>query len=81
MTDAGFSTPGIDEVDFTWRFADMDGYWAFLIDAAGAIAVVLRRLDGQEQKSVREELADRISGFVEPDGIELPAMSLVASAS
>jgi SAM-dependent methyltransferase len=78
---AGFSKPLIDEVDFNWRFADMDGYWTFLIDAAGAIAMVLRRLDGRELKSVREELAGRITRFVGPDGIELPAMSLVASAS
>jgi hypothetical protein len=68
-------------VDFNWRFSDMDGYWTFLIDAAGAIAMVLRRLDDQELKSVREELAGRITGFVGPDGIDLPAMSLVASAS
>jgi ubiquinone/menaquinone biosynthesis C-methylase UbiE len=81
ITNAGFSNPRIDEVDFTWRFRDLDDYWAFLIDAAGAIAMVLRKLDAKEVESVREELGGRIKGFAGHDGIALPAMSLVASAS
>jgi hypothetical protein len=40
---AGFSDPQIEDVAFMWRFANADEYWAFLTDAAGAIAMVLGR--------------------------------------
>lgn len=78
---AGFSDPQIEEVPFTWRFSDMDAYWRFLIDAAGAIALVVGRLEEEERKRVRDEVAERAQSFAGPDGIELPAVSVVASAS
>ena len=78
---AGFSDPQIEEVPFTWRFRDMNDYWDFLIGAAGAIAMVLRRLEDDELQQVRRLIGARVASFVGPDGIELPALSLVASAS
>lgn len=78
---AGLSDPQIDEVPFTWDFRDVDDYWEFLTGAAGAIAVVLGRVDEDERRYVREQLADRVASFVRDGGIELPAVSLVASAS
>jgi ubiquinone/menaquinone biosynthesis C-methylase UbiE len=77
---AGFSEPAIEEVGFTWRFADADDYWAFLKTAAGAIAMVLGRLDEAELGQVREEIAVRVAAFEHRGRIELPAVSLVVSA-
>ena len=81
LTAAGFADPRIDDVPFTWRFADADDYWEFLSRAAGAVAMVLRGLDETERARVREEIADRVAPFHGGNGIELPALSLVASAS
>jgi SAM-dependent methyltransferase len=81
LADAGFSEPRIEEVEFTWRHADENGYWDFLTDAAGALAMVIGRLDEHEQRSVREEIIERLAAFRGADGIELPGLSLVASAS
>lgn len=55
FTEAGFSDPAIEEVAFAFRFAGMDEYWEFLNGAAGAIAMVLRRLgeDERERFTVR----------------------------
>jgi SAM-dependent methyltransferase len=78
---AGFSEPRIDEVRFTWRFADADDYWGFLTGAAGAIAMVLDGLEQDERARVRHEITDRTAPFADGDGIALPALSLVASAS
>jgi ubiquinone/menaquinone biosynthesis C-methylase UbiE len=78
---AGFSDPQIEEVAFTWDFRDVDDYWEFLNGAAGAIAVVLGRIGVDEQRHVREQIADRVGSFVSAGRIELPAVSLVTSAS
>ncbi len=78
---AGFSEPQIEEVAFTWRFAGADDYWEFLTGAAGAIAMVLGRLDDDERRHVREQIAEGVASFGGPSGIGLPAVSLVASAS
>lgn len=78
--EAGFSEPRIEEVALTWRFADPDDYWAFLTDVAGAIAMVLGRLERDERGRVREEISDRAASFDRSGGIELPGVSLVASA-
>jgi ubiquinone/menaquinone biosynthesis C-methylase UbiE len=78
---AGFLDPRIEEVAFTWDFRDVDDYWEFLTGAAGAIAVVLGRIEVDERRQVREQIADRVASFVTAGRIELPAVSLVASAS
>jgi SAM-dependent methyltransferase len=78
---AGFEEPHIDEVPFTWDFSDVDDYWEFLTAAAGAIAVVIARLDDDEQRQVRQQLAERVAPFVHAGRIVLPAVSNVASAS
>ncbi len=78
---ARFSDPEIDEVALTFRFADADEYWEFLVHAAGAIAMTLGRLDQDELGSVREQIAEQVASFRSAGGIELPGMSLVASAS
>jgi SAM-dependent methyltransferase len=78
---AGFSDPQLDEVPFTWRFSDTDGYWDFLTGAAGAIAIVVERLDEEERERVRDEILAEVTAFVGDADIALPAMSVVAAAS
>ena len=79
--DTGFSEPRIEEVGFTWSFPDVDAYWKFLTDAAGAIAMVVDRLDPPERELVRERIAEGAERFAGAAGIEIPAACLVASAS
>ena len=78
---AGFSEPRIDDVAFTWRFPDTDAYWGFVTDAAGAIAMVLDRLDGEERARVREQILAAVTVVAGDADIALPAMSVVAAAS
>jgi ubiquinone/menaquinone biosynthesis C-methylase UbiE len=81
VAEAGFSQPQIEEIALTWRFADTDDYWEFLTGAAGAIAMVLGRLDEDERGRVREQVFERVTSFEDAGGITLPGVSLVASAS
>jgi ubiquinone/menaquinone biosynthesis C-methylase UbiE len=78
---AGFSEPRIDPVPLTWRFADAGDYWAYLTEAAGAIAMVLARLDDGERARVRALIAERATPFAGDDGLALPGVSLVVAAS
>jgi SAM-dependent methyltransferase len=78
---AGFTDPEIDEVAFTWYFSDLDDYWDFLNGAAGALAMVLARLEPNELRLVREQVGQLVAAFAVPGGIELPATCLVALAT
>ena len=81
FTEAGFAEPAIEGVPFGFRFADIDDYWEFLNDAAGAIAMVLGRLDQDERERIRGEIAAQLGPFGSAGEIEFPATSLVVSAS
>jgi ubiquinone/menaquinone biosynthesis C-methylase UbiE len=78
---SGFSQPRIEEVGFTWSFPDVAAYWEFLTDAAGAIAMIVDRLDSMEREHVRERVAEGAERYATAAGIEIPAACLVASAS
>ena len=77
---AGFDLLDVEEVGFTWRFDDPDDYWDFVNDAAGALAMVIARLDDDERAAVRAELTGRLGPFRDGGRIVLPAASLVVSA-
>lgn len=81
FTEAGFADPAIEEVAFGFRFASVDEYWDFLNSAAGPIAMVLSRLGEDERERIRGEIAEQLHAFGASGQIELPAKSLVASAS
>jgi hypothetical protein len=78
---AGFSEPSIEEVSFAFRFADADDYWEFFTGARRGIAMVLGRLEEDERTRIRTQVAEEVASFDGSDGIELPAASLVVSAS
>ncbi len=81
FAEAGFADPAIEEVAFGFRFAGVDDYWEFLNGAAGAIAMVLARLDEDERERIRGEIAMEIDASSGSGEIELPATSLVLLAS
>jgi SAM-dependent methyltransferase len=81
VVEAGFAEADAEEVPFTWRFAGPDDYWRFLQEAAGAVKIVLDQLDPDERSRVGDEVRRRAASFGGSDGIELPGVSLVVSAS
>ena len=81
ITGAGFGEPRIDEVSFSFRFVDAGDYWDFLVHAAGAIAMVLERLDEDELEAVRTEIVQLVEPFAGDEGVTFPAKVHVASAS
>jgi ubiquinone/menaquinone biosynthesis C-methylase UbiE len=81
LVNAGFPQPRFEEVAFMWRFADSSAFWTFLNEAAGAITIVLDRLDDEERLRVGQEIRQRVERFDGPNGVELAGVSLVASAT
>jgi SAM-dependent methyltransferase len=81
FTDAGLTEPEIEEVPYTYPFTGEDDYWRFLSDVAGAISMALGRLDDKARAAVRADLATRLEPYKTQNGLELPAVSLVAAAT
>jgi len=81
LASAGFTGVDTDDVAFTWTFEDADDYWAYLVDAAGALAMVIVRLDDAERAIVREQIADALGPFRQGGRIVMPAVSIVVGAS
>jgi ubiquinone/menaquinone biosynthesis C-methylase UbiE len=78
---AGFDEPALEDVPFTWTFDDLDGYWDFITHAAGGVTIVLDRLEHDERERVAEEIRGRAAAFAGSRGVQLPGVSLVASAT
>lgn len=73
VTRAGFIDPQIEEMALVWRFASDDGYWRFLLEAAGAISPILRSLSPEAQTAVRAQLQDAARPYQSGDGYDFPA--------
>jgi ubiquinone/menaquinone biosynthesis C-methylase UbiE len=78
---AGFAQPQLEEVEVCWRFEDFGGYWQYVTELAGGIAVVLQAMPETDRDAVRR-LVERAAGDYRVDGgLELPGMTLNASAA
>jgi ubiquinone/menaquinone biosynthesis C-methylase UbiE len=79
LRDAGFAEPRLEEVEVRFRFDDFDDYWRFLIELAGAIALVLKAMPEEEREAVRGLVAPTTGDFRANGGLELPGVTLNAS--
>jgi ubiquinone/menaquinone biosynthesis C-methylase UbiE len=62
FTAAGFAEPEMALVEMAWSFDDFDGYWEFLIRLAGGLAMTINKLPAEEQKAVRLDVRERLTG-------------------
>lgn len=53
VRDAGFGEPRFEEVEVIWRFADFDGYWRYVTDLAGGIAIRRQTMPEADRGAVR----------------------------
>jgi hypothetical protein len=78
--DAGFAEPHLEEVEVRWRFEDFEGYWRYITELAGGIAMVLRTMPVTDREAVRERVEHATRDYRVGDGLELPGIALNASA-
>jgi hypothetical protein len=77
VREAGFERPRIVEVEMTWRFQSFDDYWAYTLEAAGALAMVIEQLAPHNREAVRAAVRDRLDPLAD-DGVELDGVCLNA---
>ena len=80
VTGAGFGESDVEEVPVKWPFDDADGYWHFLNELAGPVALTIRGLD----EGARDRLSEVVRERVEPllaETDELPGLTLVVTAT
>ncbi len=77
VVEAGFEPPTLTEVEMLWPFPSFADYWAFMLDYAGALAMVIDQLSSEQQeavkRSVRDALGDTATGAFELGGLCLNA--------
>jgi hypothetical protein len=81
VTGAGFGDVETQPVPVEWRFEDLDDYWRFLNEVAGAVAMVIERLSGDERAAVREVIEVNAEPFRADGGYVMPGVALNALAS
>jgi ubiquinone/menaquinone biosynthesis C-methylase UbiE len=77
---AGFGEPRVAEVEVSWRFDDFDGYWRYVTDLAGGIAVLLQTMPEADREAVRAMVEQAVGDFRTDRGLELPGVVLNAVA-
>ncbi len=77
---AGFSKCRIESVAVEFRFADMDDYWKFLTDLAGALAHFIAQLGAVQRARLREVMEAALEPFRTEEGYVLSGMSLCVVA-
>jgi ubiquinone/menaquinone biosynthesis C-methylase UbiE len=81
VTGAGFAEPRIEEVEVVWRFEDFEDYWRFVNELAGACALVIEKLDEDEQQPVREAMLKATAPFERDGQLAMPGVALNAVTS
>jgi len=77
---AGFGEPRLQEVGVSWRFADFEGYWRYVTDLVGGIALVLQGLPDADREAVRSMVERGVAEFRTDGGLALPGVVLNAAA-
>ena len=72
LESTGFAATRVDAVDMTWRFADTNDYWNFLVDLT-ALGPLVRSLPDDARNAVRATIDERLAKFTRAGQIALPA--------
>jgi ubiquinone/menaquinone biosynthesis C-methylase UbiE len=68
VVDAGFSEPSVEEVAFTFGYADFDELWDTIVQLAGPLARAINGLPTEEQRATRGAIAQNLASYRRLDG-------------
>jgi len=78
---AGFEIQRMEDLELSWRFEDFEGYWRFLTQLAGAIALAIAALPDHDQRALRGRLENALAPYASNGGYELPGVAQNALAA
>jgi SAM-dependent methyltransferase len=78
---AGFTAVRTEEVPMRWTFLGIDEYERWVMEVAGAFAMVVRGLPEGEREALKSQLTEAFAPFAADGGYELPGVALCAVAS
>jgi ubiquinone/menaquinone biosynthesis C-methylase UbiE len=82
LEDAGFADVVVEQLDFVWRYDDLDSWWDVQIDLSPGLSRGLTALTPAQRDDLRDAIDARLAEYVAPDGsVALPARTHVAAAS
>jgi SAM-dependent methyltransferase len=79
LRDAGFTEVSVEELALTRGDPSLDEWWQRTASLAGPLAVILGSLPPDEREQVRRRALEGARIYVTDDGVEFPAVSLVAT--
>jgi SAM-dependent methyltransferase len=82
LTGAGFVDVRIEDMGFRLRFADFGDYWRFILEFAGAVAILLQGFSEEQRSAVRDATEQGVEPFRTDDGgYDFPGLTVNAVAS
>jgi ubiquinone/menaquinone biosynthesis C-methylase UbiE len=76
LSAAGFTPRRVEQVEMQWRFEGPDDHWHYVMDHAGALAMVVRSLPEPGQAEVRRLTEERVEPLVRRPGYGLRGVCL-----
>jgi ubiquinone/menaquinone biosynthesis C-methylase UbiE len=76
LSAAGFEPRRVEYVEMEWRFASPDEHWHYVMDLAGALAMMIRSLPERDQAEIRRLTEERLAPLTAGPGYGLPGLCL-----
>jgi ubiquinone/menaquinone biosynthesis C-methylase UbiE len=76
LSEAGLEPRRMEHVEMVWAFATPDEHWHYLMDLAGALAMVVRSMPDDEQATVRRLTEEWLESVAREPGYGLPGLCL-----
>ena len=80
LADAGLAGAQISELPTPLRAGTFEEWWARTSALAGPLAKILAALPEGAAQALRERLRDAVRPYTTPSGLEIPGLTLIASA-
>jgi SAM-dependent methyltransferase len=81
LTGAGFNNVRIENMEFHLRFPDFDDYWHFILEFAGAVAILLNSFSAEQREAVRAATENGAEAFRNDRGFDFPGLTVNVVAS
>jgi ubiquinone/menaquinone biosynthesis C-methylase UbiE len=76
LSEAALTPRRVEHVEMEWAFESADDHWHYVMDLAGALAMVMRSLPEREQAAIRRLSEERLEPLARRPGYGLPGLCL-----